>query len=154
MECCTAVILNNLGLNMKRNLIISLFLVSIMSAALGWFAHDLASIEKITPAESISNAWQSQVEALTDVNGSARSAENVTSSSEIMLSSLSMGLALHYDQLSTDRKQELAPLIQRAKVIKVSSKDVQSLAVISCIEEAGTDKPIDSECVKTSIASR
>lgn len=132
---------------MKARSIFSYAVLAILFASLGWFGHALTNVDQISPGESIAAAWQTQLNVLTNVAGKTREPSDASEIAKISFSSLSIGLALHYDQLSEQQKRDLAPFITRAKSVRSASRDDASLAVLDCIESAGSSKPIDQECI-------
>lgn len=127
------------------------FVVAVVSAGLGWFGHDLMTIDKLSPGESIAAAWETQLNILTDVQGQYREPSDASMVAETSFSTLSIGLALHYDQLTEQQKRELSPFLDRAKSVQAKVKDQPSLAVLDCIERAGSNKPIDQDCIASAV---
>lgn len=138
---------------MKMKLALSHLFVALTFMLAGWLAHSVATVDYLSPGESIAAAWQTQLEVLTSPQGEARRVDEVERIAKISLSSLSMGLALNYDQLNEQQKRDLTPYMLRTKVLEPSSQN-ESLAVIRCIEEAGTQDFISEACIREAVKSR
>lgn len=133
---------------MKKILAVTGLLV--VGALLGWFGHVVWSSYRPEPAEVVADGWKALVALQTDVDRSPRQPEAVVSSGRIMLSTQTLALALHYDQLSTGEKERLKPFILRARALPRGDA-YQSLAVLDCIEEAGLHNTISETCITRSI---
>lgn len=137
---------------MNGSRIAALVLVAGLSAAGGWFASELNHVDKLTPAESIYAAWQSQLTAMTDQTGELRSPEDAVAAGAASLSALSIGLATHYGQLTVEEKAELQRFLPRAKAVPLSQEGRDYQAVIGCIEAAGTGS-VDQTCLTKALAN-
>ena len=137
---------------MKQTQVIALILVGVVSAAGGWLASELSHVDKLTPAESIYAAWQSQLTAMTNQAGGLRAPDDAVAAGAASLSALSIGLATHYDQLTQEEKAELQRFLPRAKAVPLSQEGRDYQAVISCIEAAGTGS-VDQQCLTKALAN-
>ena len=137
---------------MKSTHIGAVVLMGLVSAAGGWFASELKNMNNLTPAESIYAAWQSQLTAMTNQAGELRAPEDAVAAGAASLSALSIGLAIHYDQLTEEEKIELQRFLPRAKVVPLSQEGRNYQAVISCIEAAGKGS-VDQQCLTKALAN-
>lgn len=136
---------------MKMKLVLSHTLVALAFAAAGWSLHAISTADHLTPAKSIAAAWQTQIDVLTTPQGEERSAEDASRIARVSLSTLSMGLAMHYNQLTREQKRQLAPFIPRLRALDGSTDRQTSLAVIECIDAAGETRPIDEACISKAV---
>lgn len=120
---------------------------AVISASLGWLGHTLMSQKYLTPGESIAAAWQTQLNILADLEGNAREPAEVTQAAISSFSSLSTGLALHYDQLSQQQKTDVAKLINRANRASSISSNAPLQEILDCIKKAAGNNTIDRQCV-------
>lgn len=107
---------------MNKRQATTLLLVAAASGSAGWVANELSKSTHISPGESIADNWVTHVTVLTDGQGNPRAAEDVVIAAQAALDSLSLGLALHYDDLPDKTRDMIIPYLARAKTSLVENE--------------------------------
>lgn len=135
----------------KKNLV-SVALVAVVFACLGWFGSALTKADYISPGESIAACWTTHVTVLSTADGRKQDPNQVVVSARHSLDALSRGLATYYDRLPERTRAQVATHFPRATTaLDDNLRDPEAITALDCLERAQDLGEMDAGCINASV---
>lgn len=136
---------------MNKRQAATLLLVAAASGSAGWVGNELFKSTHISPGESIAGNWVTFVTVLTDGQGNLRAAEDVRIAAQSALDSLSLGLALHYDDLPDETRDMIIPYLARVETSLADKEPEKPKTATNCIAQATQSGYMDPDCIAAAV---
>jgi hypothetical protein len=126
--------------------------IALVFGFLGWQGGLLARDHHVSPGESMASTWESQIAILTNAQGEPRAPDDVVVTAHFSMAALTLGLALHYEQIPEEQWQRIEARLGSILVGMPEHARASTAAVIDCILSARRAGSIDRECVRRGTA--
>lgn len=134
---------------MRNNLLILILGLAgaLVCFLLGWQVAQISKADHLSIGQSIASSWESQMQVLINSRGEPRSPNDIQTSAQYSLATLTMALAMHHNEIPDEQWNRIEPRLN--ETIGVTPPEIldRMTQLIECINKARRVGTVDGACV-------